>query len=104
MKKVRIVNMKKFIRSIVVLIGIIIAITFFLTKASLSHNTKEQINYETILVSQGDTLWKIASYQQENNPYYQDQDIRFVISELKEINKLSNVNLQVGQELKVPVI
>lgn len=104
MKNVKIVNMKKFIRSIAILIGIVIAITFFSTKASLSHNEKEQMDYETISISQGETLWSIATNQQENNPYYTGKDVRFIISELKQINQLECGNLQIGQELKVPVI
>lgn len=104
MKNVKIVNMRKFIRSIAILIGIVIAITFFSTKASLSHNDEGQMDYETICVSQGDTLWNIATNQQENNPYYGGKDVRFIVSELKEINQLESGNLQVGQELKVPVI
>lgn len=104
MKNVKIVNMKKFIRSIVVILFIVILVTFFLAKASLSHNEKEELYYETILVCQGDTLWEIATQQQKDNPYYQNRDVRFVISELRKINNLDNASLRVGQEIKVPVI
>lgn len=104
MKNVKIINMKKFARSIVVLIGIVIAITFLLTKATLSHNDKEKIDYATISVAQGDTLWQIATNQQQNNPYFTEKDVRFIVSELRKINNLNNCNLQVGQELKVPII
>lgn len=104
MKNIRIVNMKKFVRSILILLGIVIAITFISTKATLSHNEKEQPNYESIFVSQGDTLWSIATIQQQDNPYYAEKDVRFIVSELKTINKLPSGSLQVGQELKIPVI
>lgn len=104
MKNVKIVNMKKFVRSIGVLIGIIIAITFLLSKVTLSHAEKENVNYETISVSQGDTLWAIASNQQQNNPYYAEKDVRYIVSELREINQLKSGNLQAGQNLKVPVL
>lgn len=104
MKKMKIVNMKKFVRSVLILIGVIVALIIFFPKATLSHNEKEHSNYETISVAQGDTLWAIASYQQENNPYYTEKDVRDIVSELKKINQLSNANLQVGQTLKVPVL
>lgn len=104
MKKVKIVNMKKFIRSIIILSGIVIAIILFSSKGTLSHSEKEQIHYETISVFQGDTLWSIATNQQQNNPYYSEKDVRFVVSELRKINKLDNANLQIGQKLKVPII
>lgn len=104
MKKMKIVNMRKFVRSIVILIGIVIAIVLFFPKATLSHNENEHSNYEIISVAKGDTLWSIASYQQENNPYYVEKDVRDIIIELKKVNQLSNSNLQVGQTLKVPVL
>jgi len=104
MKHIKIVNMKKFIRSIVVILGIAMLLTFLLTKASLSHNENEQMNYGTISVCEGDTLWEIAINQKQNNPYYQDKDVRFVVNELRKLNGLNNANLQIGQELKIPVL
>lgn len=104
MKKMKIVNMKKFARSMFILLGILIAIILFFPKVTLSHNEKEHTSYETISVAKGDTLWSIANYQQENNPYYTEKDIRDIISELKKVNQLTNTNLQVGQALKVPVL
>lgn len=104
MKKMKIVNMKKFVRSICILIGIIIAIVLLFPKATLSHNDGKQPNYETISVSQGDTLWSIASNQQENNPYYTEKDVRDIIKEIKKVNQLNNSELQIGQTIKVPVL
>ncbi len=104
MKKMKIVNMKKFVRSICILIGIIIAIVLLFPKATLSHNDGKQPNYETISVSQGDTLWSIASNQQENNPYYIEKDVRDIIKEIKKVNQLNNSELQIGQTIKVPVL
>ena len=103
MKKMKIVNRRKFLRSICVLIGAIVAIILFCPKATLSHNENEYSNYEMITVAKGDTLWSIASEQQENNPYYVEKDVRFIISELKKANNLNNSELQIGQKLKVPV-
>lgn len=104
MKKMKIVNMKKFVRSICVLVGILIALILFFPKATLSHNENEHPNYETISVTKGDTLWSIASKQQENNPYYTEKDIRDIIKQLKKLNQLENSELQIGQTLKVPVL
>lgn len=104
MKNVRIVNIKKFIRGIIVLSSIIIAIVLFLSKVTLSHNDDGKINYETISIAQGDTLWKIATEQQETNPYYTEKDVRFVLNEIKKINNLCTSDLQIGQELRIPVL
>ena len=49
-------------------------------------------------------MWKIATEQQETNPYYTEKDVRFVLNEIKKINNLCTSNLQIGQELRVPVL
>lgn len=103
-RNLKIVNMKKFIRSTTILALIILSIILFLGKSSLSHSDKEQINYEKIFVVNGDTLWNIALDQQQNNPYYINKDVRFIVSEIRKINKLKNGSLQIGQELQIPVM
>ena len=104
MKKMKIVNMKKFVRSICILIGILIALILFFPKATFSHNENEHPNYETVSVAKGDTLWSIATYQQENNPYYTEKDVRDIIKQLKKLNQLNHSELQIGQTLKIPVL
>ena len=97
----RITNNKKFIRSIFILLGIILSLTLFISKAGFSHGETE---YKTIYVSEGDTLWNIAKANQTNNGYYKDRDVRYIINDLMKINNLSNSNINVNQELLVPVI
>lgn len=104
MKKFKIVNMKKFVRSISILLFIVVGIIFFSSKVSLSHNENEQTNYDTIQVIQGDTLWQIGIEQQKNNPYYENKDVRDIVSHIRKVNQLSNCNLSVGQELKIPTV
>ena len=104
MKSFKIVNMKKFMRSIVILNIIILSIIFLLAKVSFSHNDETTMNYDTITISTGDTLWQIALLQQQINPYYETKDVRDIIAHIKKINQLQNSNLKVGQILKVPTI
>ena len=63
----KIVNKKKFIRSISIIICLIIFIILMLINTSLSHT---EINYKQIYISSGDTLWDIAKYEKENNSCY----------------------------------
>ncbi len=102
MKKFRITNKKKFIRSMSIMFLIIIGIILLFSKSSLSHN--EHTSYDTIIVVRGDTLWQIALDQQKNNPYYENKDVRDIIQNIKNINELTNSGLMVGQELKIPTI
>lgn len=99
--KLRIVNLSKFIRSILIIFGIILLISIFMSNTTLSHG---DVTYKEIYISEGDTLWSIAAEQKENNEYYQNKDIRDIINNIKTINKLSNSNLNVHQKLQIPTV
>ena len=95
----RIVNKKKFIRMVILIIGIIIISLIGFNNKSFS---KGEIKTKTIYVSSGDTLWTIATEEQENNSYYEDKDIRDIIYEIKKLNNLdNNSNLIAGQKLVI---
>lgn len=96
----KIKNVKKFVRSILIILGIILSISLLISKASLSYKETE---YKTISVSAGDTLWEIASYNQSSNNYYENKDIRYIINDIMRINNLENSSLTVDQELLIPV-
>ncbi len=98
-KKVKIVNGAKFIKSIIIILGIIICISLFIGSRSFSHT---DTNYKTIYVSNGDSLWSIAKEEKNSNLYYEDKDIRDVITSIKKVNKLGNNDLSVGQKLILP--
>jgi len=93
----KIVNVKKFLRSIL----IILAISLIFAKGSFSHKKTE---YEKLYVSEGDTLWNIASDLQSTNDYYKNKDIRYIVAHIQSINKLKTSNLYVNQELTIPII
>ena len=88
--KFKIVNIKKFVRSVLIIVGIVICIGLFIGNISFSHVEKQ---YKTIYVDSGDTLWSIAK------DYYDETDVRNRVSEIKEINNLANSSIREGQEL-----
>ena len=95
----KIVNMKKFIKMVLVLIGIIISTILLFSNKSYS---KGEIKEKIVYVSSGDTLWNIASQEQENNDYYSEKDLREIVYEIRKLNNLSNTStLSVGQKLKI---
>jgi hypothetical protein len=55
--------------------------------------------YETVRVVSGDTLWDIARTYAP-----QDKSIRSFISEIKDVNDLSDSTLQIGMVLRIPVV
>lgn len=95
----KIVNKRKFIRTICILIAIIFAILIF------ANNTysKGKITYKEDYIYAGDTLWSISSQEIKTNKYFENKDIREVINELKLINNLSNSNLIEGNKIKIPI-
>jgi len=99
--KLKIVNFKKFVRSILIILGIIFLINLFISNNSLSHG---EADYKTIYVANGDTLWSIAKSEKEINSYYENKEIRDIVNSIKTVNKLSNSDLSINQELVIPKI
>lgn len=95
------INKRKFIRSMIITIGLIIFLILILSNVSFSHT---EISYKEIAVSSGDTLWSIARYEKNNNVYFEDKDVRDIIDEIKFLNNLSNSNLNIGDKLNIPTI
>ena len=95
----RIVNRKKFRRGIILLAILVLGVLFCMKNVSSSETI---IDYKTITVNKGDTLWSIASYEQEENGYYKDADIRDIVYNIKKVNNLKTSNLSEKQTLKIP--
>ena len=97
----KIINKRKFVRSISVISVLIVLIILLLINTSFSHT---EIKYKTIEVVSGDKLWNIAKYEQQNNIYFENKDIRYIVDEIKYINNLNTSFLNIGDELKIPII
>ncbi len=62
------------------------------------------MEYTSIYVDYGDTLWNIAERQKQSNEYYKKRDVRDIIADIKRVNNLSSSELQISQELRIPTI
>ena len=89
----RIKNMKRFILSLSILFVLISFLCSMLYSKVFSYTAPEYIE---IVVSEGDTLWSIASNLEGN--------VNENIYNIKKINKLNTSNIYVGQELLVPEV
>jgi LysM repeat protein len=89
----KIVNMPRFIISMSI---IVFVISFFMSMLTSVVFSATPIEYNTIVVSEGDTLWSIASSLGDN--------VRENIYTIKEINNLDSSMIYVGQELLVPQV
>ena len=95
----RIVDKRKFFRMVLFVIGILFFIIFTFSNKSFS---KGEIKEKEIYVSNGDTLWSIASEEKNNNLYYENKDIRDIIYEIKQMNNIeNNSTLVVGQKITI---
>lgn len=94
----KIVNVKKFIRTISILVILILIIILFSNKTYSKVDTK----YKEESIILGDTLWSISQEESKNNKYFENKDIREIVSEIKRINKLDNLDLKEGQRLVIP--
>ena len=97
----KIVNFKKIIRSISIILLIIFALSIICAKSTLSH---KEVEYTKLYVSNGDTLWSIATDLKKSNDYYKNKDIREIIYNIKEVNNLESSSLYVNQELMIPIV
>ena len=95
----RIVNRKKFVKTVSVLVTIILMLILF----SKSTYSKVEIDYIENYIYKGDTLWSIANTQIIENKYFEGKDIRFVIDKLKVINNLETVDVYEGEKIKIPI-
>ena len=77
----RIVNYKKFIMSMTLLMVLFLIFLLTLCNTVLSYGTPV---YSTIYVEYGDTLWHISEVQANTNLYYEGKDIRYVIKDINE--------------------
>ena len=89
----KIVNMPRFIISMSI---IVFVISFFMSMLTSVVFSASPIEYDTVVVSEGDTLWSIASSLEGN--------VRENIYMIKKINKLESSMIFVGQELSVPQV
>jgi len=97
----KIVNKKKFVRSVVIILGLIVLLILVSFNNSYS---KTEIKYKEEFIISGDTLWSIAEYEINNNEYFSGKDIRDVIYQIKKVNCIENQNLEIGQKISIPVI
>lgn len=98
--KIKIVNKKKFIRSLIVLAGLIILLLLGVNNTY----SKTEISYKENYILKGDTLWSIAEHEIDTNEYYKNKDVRDIVYEIKKINNLEDGNLTIGQKIIIPYI
>ena len=89
----KIVNLPRFIISMSI---IVFVISFFMSMLTSVVFSASPVEYDSIIVSEGDTLWSIASSIEGN--------VRENIYTIKKINNLDSSMIFVGQELLVPQV
>jgi len=95
-KGIRIYSWTRFIIFMAILVLIAFLAGGLVFKSTVSG--MEDIAYETVVVTNGDTIWEIAKEYGDD-----DTDIRNIVHEICSINDISAESLYPGQTLKVPI-
>jgi LysM repeat protein len=93
-KRVRLVNKRRFVTVVVTFLMIIMASVSVIGSAI---SEEVPVQYTSLIVQRGDTLWSIASEYGPGN-----MDIREYINEIEKVNVIENSFLAEGQELRLP--
>lgn len=95
MRNTRKFNLKKFLTNF--LLVVFLMVTFISVRNSVATGSPK-IQYSTVVVHQGDTLWTIASQHREKGT-----DIRSFIDQIYEANQLNSALITPGQTLRIPI-
>ena len=95
----KIVNVKKFVRTISILLTILLSIIIFSDKTY----SKVEVGYKEECIVVGDTLWNISKQEAQYNKYFENKDIREIVNEIKRTNNLENLDLYEGQKIRIPI-
>lgn len=97
--KFKIVNIKKFVRSIIL---VIISVLFILFIRFSNTYSKGEIRYKDEYILSGDTIWGIAQKEANENKYFENVDVRSIVKEIKTINNIENQTLKIGEKIQIP--
>lgn len=96
--KLKVVNRKKFVKSILTIVFIFV-LGFMVINSVLASNEAVETKEIEYAVCKGDTLWKIAEkYKLEN------QDPREYIYEVKKLNNMTSASIYEGQIIKILLV
>lgn len=95
--KFRIKDKKKFERFIFITMILIVLLTYILVSLTTSYIVESKsVTSNSIVVKQGDTLWSIAEKIDSR------RDIREIVYDIQQLNKMQNSNLNPGEKLYIP--
>ncbi len=95
-KKLRIVNKFRFTTFVIVTCLFIMVLINSLFKSNTAYSDIEN-RYIEFEVMTGDTMWEIAKNNNPNN-----YDIRKVVYEIMEVNRMDSANIKPGDIIKLP--
>lgn len=84
----------------------VISIIFFLIYVWLynSNRIEKLYTYKELTIEKGQTLWNVAKDELNNNSYYDQEDIRQIIFEIKKDNEMQRSDTFEGQILKIRIL
>lgn len=96
--KLKVVNRKKFVKSILTIVFIFV-LGFMVINSVLASNETVETKEIEYVVCKGDTLWKIADKYKLDN-----QNPREYIYEVKKLNNMTSASIYEGQIIKILLV
>lgn len=94
-QKIR-VDKKQLVKAVVSFCAVMCAVTWICGFVFGNTISKER-DYVTVTVRQGDSLWKIAEKHNKNG------DVRRKVDDIVKFNQLKDSQVQLAQQIKVPI-
>lgn len=84
----------------IIIVAALLWFSYFMINTPSADERYENMEYYSVVVEPGDTLWSIAKANvSEGRP----KDIREIIYDIQKVNNLGNDFIQSGRLLKVPI-
>lgn len=62
-----------------------------------------EYKFKEYVVSSGERLWDIAEEELKNNSYYEGEEVRQIIYEIEQDNKINSNQIKAGQVIKIRI-
>jgi LysM repeat protein len=96
LNKYKVTDIQRFKRFMFISV-LLISILVFASMTTLNAYSKDIPQFDYIKVSEGDTLWSIAS------DYTDNKEIREVIYEISKTNNIQDASIHPGDIIKIPL-
>lgn len=79
--------------------AIVLLVLCFVVSVAVANDRPNIVGYDTYVVSEGDTLWSIAS----SSNGYGDIDTRDIVHDIRDASNLPTADVWIGDVVQIPI-